>query len=128
MTRTLFHDPLSVLINGNYLTFCNGCDHKSEQSASYATLVFSIYIESIVLERAKLSELLKVARSRKSCPKVAEHLRDSVPQTVFNLIPPLIHFQESSMITTVLESSGVAKASTMTLEFSFVTLHTSVRH
>ena len=86
------------------------------------------YIYSIVLERTKLSELLKVARSRKSCPKVAEHLRDSVPQTVFNLIPPLIHFQESSMITTVLESSGVAKASTMTLEFSFVTLHTSVRH
>ena len=31
------------------------------------------------------------------------------------------------MITTVLESFGAAKASTMTLEFSFVTLHTSVR-
>ena len=32
------------------------------------------------------------------------------------------------MITSVLESSGVAKVSTMTLEFSSVTLHTSVHH
>ena len=70
----------------------------------------------------KLPEIGKVAQ------KFPSILRTALPETIFNLIRPLIHFQESSMITSVLESSGVAKASTMTLEFSSVTLHTSVLH
>ena len=34
----------------------------------------------IVLERKKLPEIGKVARNRKSCPKVAEHIVNSLNQ------------------------------------------------
>lgn len=73
----------------------------------------------------KFENLPEIGKLAQKLPSI---LRTALPQTVFNLIRPLIHFQESSMIITALESSGAAKASTMTLEFSSVTLHTSVLH
>ena len=40
--------------------------------------VWFALICGIVLERKKLPEIGKVARNRKSCPKVSEHLVDSL--------------------------------------------------